>query len=104
VSRPRPQERKTMTGNDKDFDRDAALARLEGWTLSSDGAIAKSFRFDDFAAAFAFMTRVAFLAEKAGHHPDWSNSYNRVEIALKTHDKDAITQKDIDLAAAIDAL
>ena len=86
------------------FDLEAALARLDGWSGNSDGAIEKSFRFDDFSAAFGFMSRVALLAEKAGHHPDWSNSYNRVEIALKTHDKDAVTQKDIALATAINAL
>lgn len=83
---------------------DAALSALDGWQATPEGAIAKSFKFRDFSHAFAFMTRVALLAEKANHHPDWSNSYNRVEIALKTHDKDAITQKDIDLATAIDAL
>lgn len=86
------------------FDLDAALGRLDGWSINGDGAIEKHFRFSDFGEAFAFMTRVALLAEKANHHPDWSNSYNRVTIALKTHDKGAVTQKDCDLAAAIDAL
>ena len=93
-----------MTQDNQALDLDAALARLDGWEKNEKGAIAKSFKFADFSAAFAFMARVALLAEKAGHHPDWSNSYNRVEIALKTHDRDAVTQKDIDLATAIDAL
>jgi len=93
-----------MTQDTAAIDIETALARLDGWTRTDKGAIGKSFRFPDFSAAFGFMARVALLAEKAGHHPDWSNSYNRVEIALKTHDKDAVTQKDIDLAAAIDTL
>lgn len=93
-----------MTQDNAPFDLDAALARLEGWKKNDQGAIARSFKFPDFSAAFAFMARVALLAEKANHHPDWSNSYNRVEIALKTHDKDAVTQKDVDLATAINAL
>lgn len=86
------------------FDAKAAMAGLEGWRINDIGAIEKSFKFEDFSRAFAFMARVALLAEKANHHPDWSNSYNRVVIALKTHDKDSLTQKDIDLATAIDAL
>lgn len=82
-----------------------ALASLPGWRLAEDeGAIAKLFTFKDFSQAFAFMTQVALHAEKAGHHPDWSNSYNKVEIALRTHDKGGITQKDIDLATAIETL
>lgn len=82
----------------------SAIAELDGWTENSEGALAKSFKFKDFSQSFAFMTRVALLAEKANHHPDWSNSYNRVEIALVNHDKGGITQKDVDLAKAIDAL
>lgn len=82
----------------------AALATLDGWGRTGDGTIAKSFRFRDFSSAFGFMARVALLAEKADHHPDWSNSYNRVEIALSTHDAGGVTQKDIDLARAIEAL
>ncbi len=86
-------------------ERDAALARLGGWQLDSDGAaIRREFRFKDFSAAFGFMARVALAAEKAGHHPDWSNTYNRVTIALSTHDAGGITVKDIDLATAIDGL
>ena len=83
--------------------RAAALAGLAGWTEVRDrDAIQKSYRFKDFTEAFAFMTRVALLAEKADHHPEWSNVYNRVEIVLTTHDADGLSQRDIDLAKAID--
>lgn len=82
----------------------AALDHLEGWSVSAQGAITKSFRFENFSEAFAFMVRVALLAEKADHHPDWSNSYNRVEIALVNHERGGVTQKDIDLATAIERL
>ncbi|WP_260924260.1 4a-hydroxytetrahydrobiopterin dehydratase [Novosphingobium sp. 9] len=68
---------------------EAALARLPGWSLREDGrAITRDFRFDTFVEAFAFMTRVALEAEKADHHPEWSNVYNRVSIVLTTHDVD----------------
>jgi 4a-hydroxytetrahydrobiopterin dehydratase len=83
---------------------DQALIELDGWSRTVDGAIAKSFKFPDFSSAFGFMARVALLAEKANHHPDWSNSYNRVDIALSSHDAGGITQKDVDLARAIEAL
>ena len=66
-----------------------------------DNALYRCFKFKDFGEAFSFMTHVAFLAEKADHHPDWSNSYNKVEVSLSSHDAGGITQKDIDLAAAI---
>jgi 4a-hydroxytetrahydrobiopterin dehydratase len=74
-----------------------------GWTLA-DNALRRSFRFADFSAAFAFMTRVALLAEKANHHPDWSNSWNRVEISLTSHDAGGVTERDHALATAINAL
>jgi 4a-hydroxytetrahydrobiopterin dehydratase len=70
-----------------------------------DGALRRRFEFADFSEAFAFMTRVALLAESRGHHPDWSNSWNTVDIALSTHDAGStVTDADRDLAAAIDAL
>ena len=70
-----------------------------------NNTIEKTFEFKDFTEAFSFMTRVAFLAEKHGLHPDWSNAYNKVTIQLTTHDKGSVvTQKDRDLAAAIDAI
>jgi 4a-hydroxytetrahydrobiopterin dehydratase len=65
----------------------------------------KTFQFKNFTEAFAFMTRVAFIAEKMNHHPDWKNVYNRVEINLSTHDAgDVVTDKDKKLADSIDAL
>ena len=65
----------------------------------------RSFEFKDFAAAFSFMTKVADVAEKMNHHPNWSNADNKVEIALFTHDaKDTITEKDSNLAKAIDLI
>lgn len=79
-----------------------ALERLPGW--NRDGAhICRSYKFADFTHAFAFMTRVALLAEKADHHPEWSNVYNKVEVRLTTHDAAGLTRRDIDLATAIDA-
>lgn len=70
-----------------------------------DNRLKKTFEFKDFTEAFAFMTRVAFIAEAQGHHPNWSNVYNKVSIELTTHDKgNTVTQKDRDLALAIDQL
>ncbi len=82
-----------------------ALATLPDWTLRTDGlAIERSFRFADFVAAFAFMTRVALLAERADHHPEWSNVYARVTITLTTHDAGGLTARDVALARAIEAV
>ncbi|MBI1244881.1 MAG: 4a-hydroxytetrahydrobiopterin dehydratase [Alphaproteobacteria bacterium] len=84
--------------------RNAALAELDGWAeLPDRDAIAKSFRFADFNAAFAFMTRVALAAEKMDHHPEWFNVYNRVDIVLSTHDASGLTARDVKLAKFIDA-
>lgn len=86
-------------------ERAAALAELPEWTLAREGkAIARSFRFKDFNEAFGFMTRVALLADKADHHPEWSNVYNWVEIALTTHDAGGLSGRDVALAKAIDGL
>jgi 4a-hydroxytetrahydrobiopterin dehydratase len=77
---------------------------MSTWT-EKNGKLCRTFRFKDFSEAFAFMTRVAFIAEKMGHHPDWTNVYNTVDIALNTHDAGGtITEKDHKLAAAIDKL
>ena len=74
------------------------------WT-ERDGALHRDFEFADFSEAFAFMTRVALLAERADHHPDWSNSWNRVSISLSSHDAgNVVTTSDRELAAAIDGL
>lgn len=84
-------------------ERDAALAALPGWALREDGlAISREFRFADFSAAFGFMARVALEAEKSDHHPEWSNVYNRVNITLTTHDADGLSQRDADMARAIE--
>jgi len=86
-------------------ERDTALATLPHWSLREDGlAITRSFLFADFAEAFAFMTRVALLAEKADHHPEWRNVWNRVEMTLTTHDACGLSRRDVALAGAIDAL
>jgi 4a-hydroxytetrahydrobiopterin dehydratase len=78
---------------------------LPDWTEDDKaGQLHRQFSFKDFSEAFAFMTRVALLAEKAGHHPDWSNSYKTVDIVLSTHDAGGITDKDVALARAIDGL
>ena len=84
-------------------ERDAALATLPHWTLSDDArAITRTLILPDFAAAFALMTRVAIVAEKADHHPEWFNVYNRIDIRLTTHDADGLSTRDIALARAID--
>lgn len=79
------------------------LKTLPGkWALAKDGkSIHQSFKFKSFAEAWSFMTHVALLAEKMDHHPDWSNSYNKVEISLSTHDAGGVTKKDLALAQAI---
>ena len=83
----------------------AWLTALKGWKLARDGkAIKRKFEFSDFSEAFAFMTRVALLAEQADHHPEWSNVYNRVEIELTTHDAGGLTKRDMKLAKKISAL
>jgi 4a-hydroxytetrahydrobiopterin dehydratase len=85
-------------------ERDAALADLPGWSFdAARNGIAKRFKFADFGAAFAFMTRVALAAEKADHHPDWSNVWNRVDILLSTHSDGGVTEKDVALARVIEA-
>ncbi len=82
----------------------AGLKELPGWSIQ-DGKLHREFRFTDFVDAFAFMTKVAFIAERAQHHPEWCNVYNRVTIDLVTHDAgNAISRKDLDLAAQIDRL
>ena len=76
-----------------------ALIGLDGWSDAEDrDAIQKTFTFKSFNQAFSFMTRVAMEAEKANHHPEWFNVYNRVDVTLRTHDAGGITEKDIKLA------
>ncbi len=84
---------------------DSLLAELPAWTLREDGkAITRTFKFEDFNAAFGFMTRVALYADKHDHHPEWSNVYNRVEITLTTHDADGLSTRDGAMARAIGAM
>jgi 4a-hydroxytetrahydrobiopterin dehydratase len=85
--------------------RGDALATLKGWTeVTGRDAIHKKFQFADFNQAWGFMTRVALAADKADHHPEWSNVYNRVEIVLSTHDAGGLSGKDIELAKFIDTV
>lgn len=78
---------------------EAALTGLPGWELSEDGiSIGRVYMFGDFNSAFGFMTRIAIMAEKMDHHPEWFNVYNKVGVTLTTHDAGGVTQKDIDLA------
>lgn len=82
--------------------RDMALARLDLWSYDVErDAIEREFKFTDFAAAFAFMTGVALAAEKADHHPEWSNIYNKVHIRLTSHEAGGLTEKDVALAQRI---
>jgi 4a-hydroxytetrahydrobiopterin dehydratase len=74
-----------------------ALAGLAGWSVEKE-KLHREYRFNDFVQAFGFMAQVALLAERAAHHPEWSNVYNRVVVDLTTHDAGGITQKDFDLA------
>jgi 4a-hydroxytetrahydrobiopterin dehydratase len=76
---------------------------LPGWH-SKNGGLSRNFEFKDFIEAFGFMARVALLAEAQAHHPEWTNVYNRVEILLRTHEVDGLTDRDITLAAAISAI
>ena len=86
-------------------ERDEALGGLPGWTFDAErNGIAKRFILADFGEAFAFMTRIALEAEKADHHPEWSNVWNRVDILLTTHDCGGLSERDVALAQAIDAI
>ena len=76
-----------------------------GWAyVPGRDAIHKSFKFEDFSEAFGFMVRVAMVAEKMDHHPEWSNVYNKVDVTLTSHDAGGVTQKDLTLAKAMDSL
>ncbi|WP_343313271.1 4a-hydroxytetrahydrobiopterin dehydratase [Brucella sp. BE17] len=82
-----------------------ALSELDGWSQVEDReAIAKSFRFKDFSAAFGFMSRAALYAEKLDHHPEWFNVYNRVDVTLSTHSEKGITELDIKMARKMNSL
>ena len=81
--------------------REQLTHHLKDWSYTK-GFIRRDFTFRNFSEAFSFMTSVALLAERADHHPDWSNVYNQVSISLRTHSVGGITQMDVDLAAEID--
>ena len=83
---------------------DEVLSQLSSWDLTKDGreAVFKEFKFADFKSAFSFMTSIALKSEEAGHHPEWSNVYNKVKITLTTHDVNGLSEKDIILGKFID--
>lgn len=81
----------------------SAISKLDGWSLV-EGKLHKEFKFGNFVEAFGFMSKVAILAEKMDHHPEWFNVYNKVAIDLTTHDAGGISQNDIELAQKIEAL
>ena len=86
-------------------ERAAALQELAGWQpVEGRDAIQRSFKFMTFNEAWGFMNRVALMAEKADHHPEWFNVYNRVDILLTTHDCNGLSQRDVKLAKGIDKL
>jgi len=86
-------------------ERKSALAALPGWSqVGGREAIARTFVFKDFNEAFGFMSRVALVAEKSDHHPEWRNVYKTVEVELSTHDAGGVTQKDFELARAMNAI
>jgi 4a-hydroxytetrahydrobiopterin dehydratase len=85
--------------------RRSALAKLDGWSeVEGRDAITKKFAFKDFNEAFGFMARAALIAEKLDHHPEWFNVYNKVEVTLATHDAGGVTERDVNLAEAMDRL
>lgn len=85
--------------------RQRALSRVPDWHAARDrDAITRTFSFSGFGEAFAWMTRVALMAEKMDHHPEWSNVFNRVTVTLTTHDAGGLSDRDIILAEAIDGL
>lgn len=85
--------------------RKEALAKLDGWSeVPGRDAITKKFVFKNFNEAFGFMTRIALIAEKLDHHPEWSNVYKTVDVTLSTHDAGGVTELDVKLAAAMNRL
>jgi 4a-hydroxytetrahydrobiopterin dehydratase len=85
--------------------RTSALAKLNGWSdVSGRDAITKKFTFKNFNEAFGFMSRVALVAEKMDHHPEWSNVYKTVDVTLSTHDAGGLTELDVKLAEAMDQI
>ncbi len=101
---PQRKEKDGMADLLNDVQKSTALQKLDGWNLHGErDALAKTFKFNDFNTAFSWMTRVAMNAEKMGHHPEWFNVYNKIEVVLATHSANGVTQLDIDLARFMDA-
>ena len=95
----------TMVKRLDDTERAQLASDLPEWALLPDrDAIRRSFKFRDFSQAWGFMSRVALLAEKQDHHPEWENVYNTVHITLTTHDADGLSERDVKLARAVDKL
>lgn len=94
-----------MAGKLDEAARKGIAQRLPEWKMA-DGrdAIARSFKFKDFNAAFGFMTRAALVAEQMNHHPEWFNVWNRVDVTLSTHDAGGLTERDLKLAEAMDRI
>lgn len=94
-----------MAAKLSDDARKAALQSLSGWAwVEGRDAIRKSYVFKDFVAAFGFMSQAALIAERMDHHPEWFNVYKKLDVTLSTHDAGGVTEKDIALARAMDAL
>jgi 4a-hydroxytetrahydrobiopterin dehydratase len=94
-----------MAGKIDSAARAAALKELKGWQdVEGRDAIAKTYQFKDFAAAFAWMTAVAQVAERMDHHPEWRNVYRTVDVVLTSHDADGVTQRDVTMAREMDRL
>jgi 4a-hydroxytetrahydrobiopterin dehydratase len=86
-------------------DRAASMQELTGWSdVAGRDAIGRTFSFKNFNEAFGFMARVALIAEKRDHHPEWRNVYRNVEVVLSTHDADGVTELDVELAKAMNAI
>jgi len=101
--RPIPARKATEMQPLSPFDRSRLAGTLPLWRMAPGrDAIERGFKFADFSAAWGFMSRVALLAEAQDHHPEWSNTYNRVSIVLTTHDAGGLSDRDVRLAQAID--
>jgi 4a-hydroxytetrahydrobiopterin dehydratase len=94
-----------MKKSTKSQDIESFLEKNRGWRkVKGRSALQKSFAFTDFNAAFGFMTRVALMAEKMNHHPEWFNVYNKVDVTLSTHDAGGVTELDYKLARFMDKI
>ena len=86
-------------------DRNKAIKKLKGWQLvKGRNAVTKTFQFKNFNAAFSWMTAIAMHAEKLDHHPEWSNTYNKIHVILSTHDSEGVTELDIEMATIMNKL